>query len=157
MAPDDKQLLRDKGLQVTAQRLAVMRSVSAHPHSTANQVVEDVATQIGSVSRQAVYDALEVLADRGLIRRIQPARSPARYEDRADDNHHHMVCRRCSITVDVDCVVGDPPCLRPENDHGFDIDEAEVIFWGICPNCRDGTTDAASDANVHQHTRSTHR
>jgi Fe2+ or Zn2+ uptake regulation protein len=143
MVRDEKQLLRDQGLQVTAQRLAVLRSVAAHPHATANQIVDDVETRIGSVSRQTVYDALDALTDRGLIRRIQPARSSALYEDRVGDNHHHVVCRTCSITVDVGCVVGDPPCLRPNDDHGFLIDEAEVIFWGICPICRDAATGAA--------------
>lgn len=143
MTPDGKQLLRDNGLQVTAQRLAILRSVSNHPHATAAQILGDVEEQIGSVSRQTVYDALDALTDRGLIRRIQPARSPARYEDRVGDNHHHMVCRICGITVDVDCVVGDPPCLRPEDDHGFAIDEAEVVFWGTCPECQNGAAGAA--------------
>ncbi len=95
----------------------------------------------GSVSRQAVYDALGMLTDQGLIRRIQPARSPARYEDRVDDNHHHVVCRSCAVTVDVDYAVGYRPCLRAVDDHGFLIDEAEVIYWGVCPSCQDGTAE----------------
>jgi len=133
---DAKQLLRDHGLQVTPQRLAVLSAVSAHPHATADQIVDDVGARIGSVSRQAVYDALGALTDRGLIRRIQPARSPALYEDRVDDNHHHLVCRSCGSTVDIDCAVGNQPCLHARHDHGFVIDEAEVIYWGICPTCQ---------------------
>jgi Fur family ferric uptake transcriptional regulator len=140
---DDTGRLRERGLQVTAQRLAVLQAVSGNPHSTATEVLDDVEGRIGSVSRQAVYDALDVLTDRGLIRRIQPARSPARYEDRVGDNHHHLVCRTCGVTTDVDCVVGDPPCLRPSDDHGFVIDEAEVVFWGICPDCQNGAAGAA--------------
>ena len=95
-----------------------------------------VVVSVGAVSRQAVYDALGVLADRGLIRRIQPARSAARYEDRVDDNHHHLVCRRCGATADVDCAVGARPCLETSDDHGFVVDEAEVIYWGTCPACQ---------------------
>lgn len=129
-------MLRQKGLQVTAQRLAVLQAVSARPHGTADDIEELVRTRIGAVSRQAVYDALGVLADRGLIRRIQPARSPARYEDRVDDNHHHLVCRVCGVTVDVRCAVGSKPCLEAEDDNGFTIDEAEVIYWGTCPACQ---------------------
>ena len=136
MEGDTRQLLRDHGLQVTAQRLAVLRSIDAHPHATANHIVDAVTEQIGSVSRQTVYDALETLTGKGLIRRIQPARSPALYERRVGDNHHHVVCRECSAAVDVDCAVGERPCLNPNDDHGFLIDEAEVIFWGICPDCR---------------------
>jgi Fur family ferric uptake transcriptional regulator len=123
-------------LQVTAQRLAVLKSVSARPHATADELADDVRESIGSVSRQAVYDALATLTEKGLIRRIQPARSPARYEDRVDDNHHHLVCRSCGRTVDVDCAVGSRPCLEAADDHGFTIDEAEVIYWGHCPACQ---------------------
>lgn len=135
-APDPVRLLRRHGLQVTAQRLAVLRAVSARPHGTADDVEELVRADIGSISRQAVYDALGTLAEKGLIRRIQPARSPARYEDRTDDNHHHLVCRECGRTVDVDCAVGRRPCLEAADDHGFRIDEAEVIYWGCCPDCQ---------------------
>jgi Fur family transcriptional regulator, stress-responsive regulator len=134
---DPATLLRDHGLQVTAQRLAVMRAVSQQPHLTADEIERVVRSEIGSVSRQAVYDAVNVLADNGLIRRIQPARSPARFEDRVDDNHHHMVCRVCGRVVDVDCAVGRAPCLDPEDDHGFVLDEAEVIYWGVCPACQE--------------------
>ncbi len=136
--------LRRHGLQVTAQRLAVLVALAAAPHQTADEIEDAVRAEIGSVSRQAVYDALGVLTDKGLVRRIQPARSPARYEDRVDDNHHHLVCRTCGRTVDVDCAMGARPCLEVDDDHGFTVDEAEVIYWGSCPACRgavDGTVD----------------
>lgn len=129
-------LLREHGLQVTAQRIAVLRAVADHPHGTADELSEVVRDEIGSISRQTVYDALGVLADRGLIRRIQPAGSPARFEDRVGDNHHHLICRGCGGMVDVDCAVGDVPCLTAADDSGYVIDEAEVIFWGHCPDCR---------------------
>lgn len=135
MSANPAELLRRHGVQVTAQRLAVLRSVSRKPHCTADDVAEDVRAEIGSISRQAVYDSLGMLADRGLIRRIQPARSPAVYEDRVGDNHHHLICRRCRKTVDVDCAVGDTPCLTAADDSGYEIDEAEVIYWGTCPDC----------------------
>jgi Fur family ferric uptake transcriptional regulator len=128
-------LLRRHGLQVTAQRLAVLEAVAGHPHSTADDVAMAVRAGIGVISRQAVYDALGVLAETGLIRRIQPAGSPARYEDRTGDNHHHLICRLCGRMVDVDCAVGAAPCLTPAADAGFEIDEAEVIYWGRCPEC----------------------
>lgn len=131
-----EELLRRHGLQVTAQRLAVMRAVSLRPHATADELIEDVRAVIGSISRQAVYDALGVLADKNLIRRIQPAGSAARYEDRVDDNHHHLICRGCGKVHDIDCAVGVKPCLTAKDDHGFEIDEAEVIYWGRCPSCR---------------------
>lgn len=140
MPSDPATLLRDHGLQVTAQRLAVLRAVSARPHSTADDVAEEVRTEIGTISRQAVYDALGVLTDKNLIRRIQPAGSPARYEDRVGDNHHHVICRRCGKTADVDCAVGDTPCLTAADDSGYQIDEAEVIYWGICPECLRATS-----------------
>ncbi len=130
------QLLRDHGLQVTAQRLAVLRAVSDNPHCSANQVAEAVRQQIGAISRQSVYDTLTVLAENNIIRRIQPAGSPTRYEDRVGDNHHHLVCRSCDRLVDVDCAVGYTPCLNPVEDWKFDVDEAEVIYWGVCPDCR---------------------
>ncbi len=145
MIHDARQLLRDHSLQVTAQRLAVLTAVSARPHATADDLVGDVRASIGSVSRQAVFDALGVLADKGLIRRIQPARSPARYEDRVDDNHHHLVCRECGRMVDVDCAAGYRPCLEVDDDFGFDIDEAEVIYWGCCPACRKAPVAAGQD------------
>ena len=134
-----EELLREHGLQVTAQRLAMMRVVSTNPHATADELAEEVRSAIGSISRQAVYDTLGVLVDTNLVRRIQPAGSPARYEDRVGDNHHHVICRECTTMFDVDCAVGDVPCLTAGNDHGFEIDEAEVIYWGRCPNCQAAT------------------
>ena len=128
-------LLREHGLQVTAQRLAVLRAVSARPHTTARDIAEVVRSEIGAISRQAVYDALEILAERGLIRRIQPAGSPARYEDRVGDNHHHLICRVCGRMIDVDCAVGETPCLTAADGSGYEIDEAEVVYWGRCPDC----------------------
>ena len=128
--------LRGRGVQVTAQRLAVFRAVCSLPHGTADEVGDFARAEIGAVSRQAVYDALGILADNGLIRRIQPARSPARYEDRVDDNHHHLVCRTCGRTEDVECAVGHRPCLQAADEHGFIIDEAEVVYWGSCPDCQ---------------------
>ena len=135
MISDPADLLRQHGVQVTAQRLAVLRGVSAQPHGTAFAVTEVVRAEIGVISRQAVYDALEILVDRGLIRRIQPAGSPARYENRVGDNHHHLICRTCGRMVDVDCAVGDTPCLTAADDQGYEIDEAEVVYWGRCPEC----------------------
>jgi Fur family ferric uptake transcriptional regulator len=132
---DPAELLRQHGLQVTAQRLAVMRAVAAGPHATADAVAERVRTEIGAISRQSVYDALGVLADKGLVRRIQPAGSPARYESRVGDNHHHLICRDCGRTVDIDCAVGEAPCLGVSETHGFEIDEAEIVYWGRCPEC----------------------
>ncbi|MGZ4707240.1 MAG: Fur family transcriptional regulator [Acidimicrobiales bacterium] len=130
-------LLRGHGVQVTAQRLAVLRAVSSRPHGTADDIEELARVEIGAISRQAVYDALATLTEKGLIRRIQPARSPARYEDRVDDNHHHLVCRGCGRTVDVNCAVGRAPCLEAADGLGFTIDEAEVIYWGLCPACQE--------------------
>jgi Fur family ferric uptake transcriptional regulator len=135
MNDDIATLLRRHGVQVTAQRLAVLAAVSGHPHGTADDVGQAVRAEIGAISRQAVYDTLALLTDRGLIRRIQPAWSPARYEDRAGDNHHHLICRACGRMVDVDCAVGAAPCLTPADNSGFEIDEAEVIYWGRCPQC----------------------
>ncbi|NUM53268.1 MAG: transcriptional repressor [Candidatus Hydrogenedentes bacterium] len=141
--PNPTSLLREHGVHVTAQRLAVIRAVSARPHGTADDIAEDVRAEIGAISRQAVYDALGLLTEKGLIRRIQPSGSPARYEDRVGDNHHHLICRSCGKTVDVDCAVGDTPCLTAADDSGYLIDEAEVIYWGICPECLAATADAA--------------
>jgi len=135
MVTDPATLLREHGLQVTAQRLAVLRAVWKRPHSTADKVAEDVRSEIGSISKQAVYDALGTLVDKGLVRRIQPAGSPALYEGRVGDNHHHVICRVCGRTADVDCAVGETPCLTAADDSGYLIDEAEVIYWGTCPEC----------------------
>lgn len=139
---DVEQALRSRGVQVTAQRLAVMRTVSDHPHATADNIAQHVRDALGTISRQAVYDTLGVLTDKGLVRRIQPAGSPARFEDRVGDNHHHLICRGCGVMFDIDCAVGDTPCLTASDDHGFEIDEAEVVYWGRCPTCR---TDASAD------------
>jgi Fur family ferric uptake transcriptional regulator len=135
MGPDPSEVLRQRGLRVTAQRLAVLRAVADTPHVTADAVADRVRTQIGSISVQAVYDALGALTEVGLLRRIQPAGSPARYEDRVGDNHHHLICRVCDRMLDVDCAAGERPCLTADEDHGFEIDEAEVIYWGRCPEC----------------------
>jgi Fur family ferric uptake transcriptional regulator len=132
---DKAALLRVHGVQVTAQRLAVLRAVSERPHRTAAEIDGTVRAEIGAVSLQAVYDALAVLTEKGIIRRIQPAGSPARYEARVGDNHHHLICRTCGRMVDVDCAVGDRPCLTAADDSGYEIDEAEVIYWGRCPDC----------------------
>lgn len=139
MSNDPAKLLRERGLQVTAQRLAVLRAVSERPHCTADNVAEVVRGEIGAISKQAVYDALGVLTDSGLIRRIQPAGSPARYEDRVGDNHHHVICRVCGKTADVDCAIGERPCLTAADNSGYQIDEAEVIYWGRCPECLSAT------------------
>ena len=128
-------LLREHGLQVTTQRLAVLRAVGDLPHSTTDDIDKAVRAEIGAVSRQAVYDALSILTDKGILRRIQPAGSPARYENRVGDNHHHLICRTCSRMVDVDCAAGETPCLTAADDSGYEIDEAEVIYWGRCPEC----------------------
>jgi Fur family ferric uptake transcriptional regulator len=135
--PSFERQLRSSGLQVTAQRLAIMEAVTASPHATVEELTEAVRDGIGSISRQAVYDTLGALADKRLIRRIQPTGSPARFEDRVGDNHHHLVCRSCGLIFDIDCAVGSTPCLEAEQDHGFEIDEAEVVYWGRCPDCVD--------------------
>lgn len=128
--------LKERGVQVTAQRLAVMRAVAARPHCAAEDIAEAVRQEIGTISRQAVYDALKLLVDKGLLRRIQPAGSLALYEDRVGDNHHHVICRVCGSTADVDCSVGTAPCLTAAVDSGYRIEEAEVIYWGTCPECQ---------------------
>jgi Fur family transcriptional regulator, stress-responsive regulator len=135
MRIEPSDLLRQHGLRVTAQRLAVLRTVADKPHVTADAVAETVRGEIGSISAQAVYDALGALTEKGLLRRIQPAGSPARYEDRVGDNHHHLICRTCDRMVDVDCAIGETPCLTAVDDLGYEIDEAEVIYWGRCPEC----------------------
>jgi Fe2+ or Zn2+ uptake regulation protein len=136
---DNDALLRRHGLQVTAQRLAVLRAVSDRPHSTADDIDKVVRAEIGAISHQAVYNVLAAFTDKGILRRIQPAGSPARYEDRVGDNHHHLICRTCSRMVDVDCAVGDTPCLTAADDSGYEVDEAEVIYWGRCPECAAAT------------------
>lgn len=137
---DPADLLRQHGIQVTAQRLAVLRAVTGQPHVTADGVAESVRAQIGAISIQSVYDALTLLATEGLIRRIQPAGSAARFEGRVGDNHHHLICRHCGRVVDVDCAVGSAPCLTAADDMGYEIDSAEVIYWGLCPDCATART-----------------
>ena len=130
------QTLRDAGLQVTGQRLAAYDEVVRRPHSDVDTIAAGVRAAIGSVSTQAVYDGLNALTAAGLLRRIEPAGSPARFETRVGDNHHHLVCRTCGALVDVDCAVGERPCLEPSDPAGYSVDEAEVIYWGHCPTCQ---------------------
>jgi Fur family ferric uptake transcriptional regulator len=140
MPVDAAELLRERGFNVTPQRLAVLRVVRGRPHLTADEIVELVRADIGAVSRRAVYGGVGLLANLGLLRRIQPAGSATLYEDRVADNHHHLVCRVCGRLVDVDCAVGDTPCLTAADNCGYEIDEAEVIFWGRCPECITATS-----------------
>jgi len=128
--------LRDGGLRVTAPRLAVLSAVTEGKHMTAEQVALAARERVGAISTQAVYDVLGALTRGGFVRRIEPERSPARYETRVGDNHHHVVCRSCGAITDVDCVIGDPPCVTPADAGGFVIDEAEITFWGRCPDCQ---------------------
>jgi Fur family ferric uptake transcriptional regulator len=128
-------VLRGAGLRVTRPRLAVLAAVSESPHADTESIITLVRADLGDVSHQAVYDVLRALTDAGLLRRIQPAGSVARYETRVGDNHHHVVCRSCGEIADVDCAVGHAPCLEWSDDHGYEIDEAEVVFWGRCPRC----------------------
>ncbi|HQR27909.1 MAG TPA: Fur family transcriptional regulator [Nocardioides sp.] len=130
-----ERLLRDSALRVTRPRLAVLAAVDAHPHADTDSVIAAVRAELGEVSHQAVYDVLRALTGAGLLRRIQPSGSVARYESRVGDNHHHVVCRSCGTVADVDCAVGEVPCLTASDDQGFEIDEAEVIYWGLCPDC----------------------
>ena len=143
--PDAERLLRDTSLRVTKPRVAVLTAVHEHPHADTDSIIGAVRTQLGAVSHQAVYDVLGVLSQSGLVRRIQPAGSVARYELRVGDNHHHVVCRSCGAVADVDCAVGSAPCLDASDTRGFVIDEAEVTYWGICSAC----TNAPSIANTN--------
>lgn len=135
MPTDHSELLRTRGIQVTAQRLAVLRAVGAQPHATADVIADAVRGELGTVSLQAVYDSLALLAAEGLIRRIEPAGSPARFEGRVGDNHHHLICRICGRVVDVDCAIGSAPCLTAADAAGYEVDEAEVVYWGRCAKC----------------------
>jgi Fe2+ or Zn2+ uptake regulation protein len=132
---DLQQLLRGVSLRVTRPRVAVLTAVYAHPHSDTDSIIGAVRNELPEVSHQAVYDSLHTLTAAGLVRRIQPLGSVARYESRVGDNHHHAVCRSCGAIADVDCAVGHAPCLTAADDHGFVIDEAEVIYWGLCADC----------------------
>lgn len=127
--------LRSVGLRVTGPRVAVLNAVAARPHSDADDVAAAVRADVGSVSTQAIYDVLRACVNAGLLRRIEPANSPALYESRIGDNHHHLVCRRCQKVADVDCAIGAAPCLQPSDSQGFVVDEAEVVFWGLCAEC----------------------
>jgi Fe2+ or Zn2+ uptake regulation protein len=132
---DVEHVLRGAGLRVTRPRVAVLAAVYEHPHADTDSIIGVVREQLGEVSTQAVYDVLRALTAAGLLRRIKPAGSVARYESRVADNHHHVVCRWCGAIADVDCAVGDTPCLTASHDNGYAIDEAEVIYWGLCPTC----------------------
>ena len=132
---DVEQLLRGVDLRVTRPRVAVLAAVYDHPHADTDTIIGAVRGEIGDVSTQAVYDVLRALSSAGLVRRIEPAGSVARYESRVGDNHHHVVCRSCGAISDVDCATGDTPCLTASDDHGYVIDEAEVTYWGLCPSC----------------------
>jgi Fur family transcriptional regulator, stress-responsive regulator len=143
--------LRAVSLRVTRPRLAVLAALRDHPHVDTDRVIALVRSALPSVSHQAVYDVLRVLTDTGLVRRIQPAGATARYETRVGDNHHHLVCRSCATIVDVACTVGEAPCLTASDDHGFAVDEAEVVFWGVCPDCATARTaqeSASSEGNT---------
>ncbi len=132
---DFERRLRGAGLRVTRPRVAVLSAVHGHPHADTDSIIRVVREDLGVVSHQAVYDVLRALTAAGLLRRIQPSGSVARYEARVGDNHHHVVCRSCGAIADVDCVVGVAPCLTATDDHGFAIDEAEVTYWAVCPDC----------------------
>jgi Fe2+ or Zn2+ uptake regulation protein len=139
--------LRAAGLRVTMPRLAMLTWLAGHPHATVDAIAAGVRERFGAVSTQAVYDMLAACADAGLLRRIEPAGHPARYERRVGDNHHHLVCRHCGRTEDVDCVIGAQPCLTPVQALGFEIDEAEVVFWGACPACLAPDRSAGAELN----------
>ena len=128
-------MLRGVALRVTRPRVAVLSAVHDHPHADTKSIIGVAREELGEVSHQAVYDVLGVLTAAGLVRRIHPAGSVARYESRVSDNHHHLVCRSCGAIADVECAVGAAPCLTASDGHGFALDEAEVTFWGLCPAC----------------------
>ncbi|MCC5474814.1 MULTISPECIES: Fur family transcriptional regulator [Streptomyces] len=136
--PTTAEELRGAGLRVTAARVALLETVRAGDHLGVEAIASGVRNRVGHISLQAVYEALHALTAAGLVRRIEPAGHPARYEGRVGDNHHHIVCRSCGAVVDVDCAVGDAPCLTASDDRGFAIDEAEVVYWGMCPDCSTG-------------------
>ena len=141
---DFERRLRAADLRVTQPRLAVMAAVETHPHADTETLIGAVRAELPTVSHQAVYDVLRALSLAGLVRRIQPSGSPARYESRVGDNHHHVVCRGCGAIADVDCAVGHTPCLTASDDHGFTVDEAEVVYWGTCPDCATARTDVVT-------------
>jgi len=135
-APDVETRLRDAGLRVTRPRVAVLHAVHEHPHADTETIIEAARVEVPTVSHQAVYDSLHTLTEHGLLRRIQPAGSVARYESRVGDNHHHVICRSCGAIGDVECAVGHAPCLLPHGADGFTVDEAEIVYWGVCAECR---------------------
>ena len=141
---DHAEALRGHGVQVTAQRIAVLRAVADNPHATAEEVAQVARNEIGAISRQSVYDALGTLVEAGLLQRIQPVGSAARYENRVGDNHHHLICRGCGQVLDVDCAVGETPCLTASNNQGYQIDQADVAYWGRCPACQSASSQSAS-------------
>jgi Fur family ferric uptake transcriptional regulator len=141
---DLERLLREASLRVTRPRVAVLTAVHERPHADTDSIIDVVRADLTEVSHQAVYDVLKALTAAGLVRRIQPAGSVARYEARINDNHHHVVCRSCGVIADVDCAVGETPCLTASDDNGFAIDEAEVVYWGRCPSCSAETTNTPS-------------
>ncbi|WP_159930211.1 MULTISPECIES: Fur family transcriptional regulator [Nocardia] len=134
-ASEFQQMLRGVSLRVTRPRVAVLSAVHDHPNADTESIIRAVRSDLPEVSHQTVYDSLNALTATGLVRRIQPSGSVARYESRVGDNHHHVVCRACGVIADVDCAIGDAPCLTASDDSGFSIDEAEVIYWGLCPAC----------------------
>jgi len=144
---DAESLLREAALRVTRPRLAVLTAVHERPHADTDAIISAVRTELAAVSHQAVYDVLRALTDAGLVRRIQPAGSVARYEARVGDNHHHAVCRSCGAIADVDCSAGETPCLTASDDNGYAIDEAEVVYWGHCPTC----VTASPDPEAHRY------
>jgi Fur family ferric uptake transcriptional regulator len=139
-SPELERMLRGASLRITRPRVAVLGAVHEHPHADTSAILGVARERLGGVSQQTVYDVLEALTGAGLVRRIHPPGSVARYESRVGDNHHHLVCRSCGAISDVDCAVGDTPCLIASEDHGFAIDEAEVIYWGLCPDCTTATS-----------------
>lgn len=140
---DDAADLRSAGLRVTAARLAILDAVRMGDHLDADRIARRARSRVGHISTQTVYDALHALTGAGLLRRIEPAGSPARYETRVGDNHHHLVCRGCGSVADVDCTAGGAPCLEPSGDAGFQVEEAEVVFWGVCSECQGETRESA--------------
>jgi Fur family transcriptional regulator, stress-responsive regulator len=144
--PSTAEELRGVGLRVTAVRLALLAAVREGDHLGVEAIASEVRDRVGHVTLQAVYEALHALAAAGLVRRIEPAGGPARFEGRVGDNHHHVVCRVCSVVADVDCAVGEAPCLTASDDHGFSIGEAEVIYWGLCPDCSAATSSVATSS-----------
>ena len=141
------ELLRAAGLRVTAPRAVVLAALADRPHGSAETLIGAIRAELGAVSGQGVYNVLRDCCDAGIVRRIQPAGSPALYELRIRDNHHHIVCRRCRAVRDVDCAAGEAPCLEPAERLGFEVDEAEVIYWGVCPQCRAGDGEASEAAS----------